>query len=116
MDNHHAHFAGSQISCGVLQMYNLGSDPGKILYALATNLYHPSRGTPYAFVMWSDTKESNGQKLADEIDEEFGFLQQSEWVENPKTANEISIWTWMIPHETFKEWYIQQRVEKARKL
>jgi len=44
------------------------------------------------------------------------FIQHHLWVENPKTANEITIWMWAIPHEQLKKWYIEQRVEKAKKL
>jgi hypothetical protein len=116
MDNHHCQVAGSQVSCGLAQVYNLTSDPDKILYALATQLYHPARGQPYAFVMWSDAEASNGVKLAEHIKDQFDGVLTSEWVENPKTSNLICVWLWKIPHADFKYWYIQQRVEKAKQL
>lgn len=116
MDNHHCQVSGSQVSCGLAQVYNLTSDPEKVLFALATHLYHPSRGTPYAFAMWSDTESSNGLKLAERVNDQFGDLLSSEWVENPKTSNLIRVWLWKIPHSDFKYWYIQMRVEKAKQL
>lgn len=117
-DNHHVQIAGSQISCGIGQLYGLTSDPEKILYALATHLYHPSRGTPYAAMIWSDTEESNGSKLYSFILSLFtsSHLWASNWIENPKTGNLISMYYWELPHEQLKQWYIEKRVEKAKKL
>jgi hypothetical protein len=37
-------------------------------------------------------------------------------VENPKTGNMIKCWWWVIDHGKFKEWYIKERVERAKKL
>lgn len=117
MDNHHANFSPSQISCGVLQLYGITSDPERVLYALANYLYHPSRGTPAAFVIWSDTKDSNGVKFNSYLASELqNFAPTSQWIENPKTSNEITVWLWAIPHEKLKEWYKQKRIEKASKV
>ena len=127
-DNHHVTLSSSQISCGIAQLYNLTSDPEKILYAIGTYLYHPSRGTPYACIIWSDTKDSNGEKLYNYLEEKFDrgeelgsamegdFPLRTGWCENPKTSNEIALYQWWIPHERFKEWYIQERVKRASKL
>lgn len=106
------------MSCGVGQLYGITSDPIKVLYAIATQLYHPARGTPYAFVMWSDTEESNGEKLIAFITELFddNHLTETDWVENPKTSNKIKVFIWEIPHEELKEWYLKMRVERAKKL
>lgn len=128
MDNHHVQIAGSQISCGIGQLYSLTSDPEKILYALANHLYHPARGTPYAAVLWSDTQDSNGEKLFEYLEEKFDrgeeygsaiegdFPLRLSWFTNPKTGNDIALYTWVIPHERFKQWYIDERVKKASKL
>lgn len=118
MDNHHVTISGSQISCGVAQLYNITSDPEKVLYAIATALYHPSRGTPYAFLTWSDAPDSNGEKFASSLEKVFGAvdLTETDWEENPKTGNHIKVFVWTIPHEDFKKWYIEQRVERAKKL
>jgi hypothetical protein len=112
-DNHHVHISSSSASCGLLELSGLTSDPEKILFALANYLYHPSKGTPAAFALWSDTKESNGIKLKDYTIKEFKMVQGTNWVINPKTSNEICVWVWEIPHTKFKEWYKQKRVEKA---
>ena len=124
MDNHHCSVTPSQISCGVAQLYNLSSDPQKVLYAVATQFYHPSKGSSYAFLMWSDTEESNGVKLDQFIFKtihegewfECQLPQKTRWVENPKTSNGICVWIWEIPHERLKAWYISERVKKAQKL
>lgn len=106
------------MSCGVLELSGLTGDQNKVLFALAAHLYHPARGAPAAFVCWSDTKDSNGEQLAQALREKFEVSWP--WVsvgeENPKTSNTIFVWVWRIPHKTFKEWYIQQRVERAKKL
>lgn len=117
-DNHHVQIMGTQASCGVLQLSGLTSDPDKILYALAAYLYHPSRGNPAAFVMWSDTDESNGIKLFEAIASRFedNDLTETDWAENPKTSNMIKVFLWQIPHEEFKAWYIEQRVIRAKQL
>lgn len=83
--------------------------------------------------MWSDTIEkvverqergqspvavlaSNGGILWKFINEEFGDITGTNSVENPKTSNPIQVWVWTIPHEAFREWYIKERVERAKKL
>lgn len=115
-DNHHVHISSSSASCGLLELSGLTSDPEKILFALANYLYHPSRGSPGAFVLWSDTEESNGVKLNEFLIHLFlnnDLPKVSNWVINPKTSNNIRVWVWEIPHTQFKEWYKQKRVEKA---
>ena len=116
MDNHHVTVSGSQISCGVAQLFGISSDEEKVLYALANYLYHPSRGSPVAFAMWSDTPKSNGDKLAYLVGEKWGKLEETDWVENPKTSNNIKVFVWEIPHKEFKEWYVKQRVKRAKKV
>lgn len=126
MENHHVSISESRASCGVLELNGYSSDPRKVLYALATHLYHPSRGSPAAFVMWSDVVNfreadeaaiySNGGLLWKFINANFGRIVGTNLVENPKTSNPIQVWVWEIPHEGFKEWYIKERVERAKKL
>lgn len=114
-DHTHATFYNSHISCGVLELTNIRSDPEKVLYALCTHLYHPSRGSPCAFVIWSDTPESDGVKFANYVNLLFP-IQESPWIENPKTSNQIKIWSWIIQHEHLKEWYLTERVKRAKQL
>jgi len=120
-DNHHVSVISSSMSCGVAELSRITSDPEKVLYAVATSFYHPSRGSSYAFLQWSDTTESNGVKFADFINSIWGELSgtpvdQTEWVDNPKTGNTICIWTWEIPHAELKKWYINQRMVRAKTL
>lgn len=119
MDNHHVNITGSSISCGVIELSRIESDSKKVLYALASYLYHPSKGTPAVFVIWSDLRESNGTSLAKEIEKYFskyGRMYATEFAENPKTSNEICVWFWEIPHKEFKEWYVTERIERAKKV
>lgn len=130
MDDHHVSITQSAASCGILELSRLSSDPAKVLYALASHLYHPSRGSPAAFVMWSDTANSNGANLFDYIEtrnswgtrlspriEHFADnLVIAGEEENPKTGNVISVFVWTIPHEEFRKWYMDQRVERAKSL
>src|SRR5690349_15661953 len=99
MDNHHVSLTSSSASCGVLEAHGITSDSEKVLYAIASRLYHPSRGQPAAFLLWSDisSKESNGGMLFMAIEKIFGRrdggvgsgLQSSEVCENPLTGNNI---------------------------
>jgi hypothetical protein len=121
MDNHHVNVGRSRISCGVVELSGLTSDPRKMLYAIATYLYHPSRGEPGAFLVWSDLsrKGSNGQALHQFLSDELignGYTNQplEQQAENPATSNEISIWTWTILHDTFKSWYKEERIRRAK--
>lgn len=127
MDNHHVSIHSSSASCGVLELSGYSSDVDKVLYALATYLYHPSRGVPASFVMWSDVVgpdespidgnvRSNGGALWVRINRLFGGIVSTNVVENPKTSNPIQVWIWPIPHERFKAWYLKERVERAKKL
>jgi hypothetical protein len=125
MDNHHVYISDSRASCGILELSDFKSDSRKVLYALANHLYHPARGTPASFVMWSDiileTGLSNGGQLFKTIEDTFGGiggggLLGSDVVENPKTSNEIQVYLWTIPHEKFREWYKQERVRRAQRI
>lgn len=117
MDNHHVHIQQSPASCGISELYGYSSDPDKVLYALASHFYHPSRGNPSAIVMWSDVAGGNGSLLFTKIVDTFD--KDSIWftapVENPKTGNLISLFIWIVPHQEFREWYKQARVVKAGK-
>jgi hypothetical protein len=115
-DHHHVSIYNSHMSCGALELTNMRSEPERVLYALCTYLYHPSRGAPAAFALWSDTKESDGVKFAKYLAELDMVAYYTHWTENPKTSNEIAIWTWVIPHERLKKWYLTERVKKAQKL
>jgi hypothetical protein len=118
MDNHYVQLASSHISCGVLEAYGLTEEPRNILYGIATRLYHPSRGAPAAFVIWSDvaTIGSRGEQLATLIGSEFGEPVPREEAENPLTGNRIELYVWTVRHEYFREWYKKERIARLKKL
>ena len=119
-DDHHVSILTSSASCGIAEASNLGKDMSKVLYAIASYFYHPARGSPSAFLMWSDVKGGRGKDLMDFILKHLQTydddLYDSKLVENPKTSNEIQVYLWLIPHKEFKEWYLRERVRRASKL
>lgn len=119
MDNHHVQISPSFVSCGILNLSSLTSDPRKMAYACASYLYHPARGRPAAFLHWSDVDRagSNGRELAaflSEVLRKPNILVAN--AENPITTNNIVVYLMVIPHEIFKEWYIKERIERAKKV
>lgn len=122
MDNHHVAISNSQISCGVVELSRLESDPHKVLYALASHLYHPSRGQPAAFAIWSDVNGSNGQNLLTAINDwvmkkkyfNLTVPMVTQPVENPRTSNPIFVAVWEIPHEEFRKWYKEEKVRRIK--
>jgi hemolysin-activating ACP:hemolysin acyltransferase len=102
------------MSCGILELSRIEEDPHKVLYALASYLYHPSRGTPAAFVTWSGLKDGNAKKFYEYIKSLSYYSVESRYVENPKTANDIALFYWIIPHKDLKEWYRIERVKKVQ--
>lgn len=122
MDNHHVQIWPCHSSCGIIELSNLTSDPAKVLYAIANHLYHPARGAPAAIVVWSDVVDGNGEKLFALIESlenllswKYRVWKTDPW-ENPKTSNMCVMYQWEIPHESLKEWYIEARVCRARRL
>jgi len=102
------------MSCGVIELSSIQKDYEGVLFALASSLYHPSRGQPAAFVVWSDTD----LELFNFINLIKKFPKQATSqgpVENPKTGNGIYVFTWEIPHEEFKQWYKDQRIARIKK-
>ncbi len=115
MDRPHVNIYTANSSCGILELSGIASDPKGVLYAIASRLYHPSRGAPAAFVMWSDVKESNGDFLYHEIKEHYGGgLMRSEPAENPRTGNFIRVYCWTIPHKTLKSWYKKEQIARIK--
>lgn len=117
MDHERVNIHTSGISCGVLELSRIDNDHKGVCYAVATHLYHPSRGTPAAFVIWSNVAppEFGDDTLCDFIRKHgFGIITASVAVDNPKTGNMIQVWTWAIQHGIFKEWYAKERVAKLK--
>ena len=126
MDNHHVQIRPLSCSCAGLELSNLSSSPEKIAYQLATYLYHPARGIPAGFVIWSDIDlfkelmDTPGERLAvflhklfPEANDSLSTLCE---IENPKTGNHVIVYTWAICHEKFKAWWIAERVKKVQRV
>lgn len=119
MDHDRVNIHHSGMSCGVLELSRISSDTDDVLYAIASRLYHPSRGDPAAIIVWSDiaTEETSSGKLADSVKaQKFGRVIGAAHAENPKTGNIIVLYLWTIDHAAFKAWYAQKRVEKLKKV
>ena len=122
MDRESVHVSTSSMSCGVMTLSRIGEDIEKVLYRLASQLYHPSRGNPCAFFIWSDLNDgtknlTNAQRLNREIrNEGFGLVSVADCAENPRTGNIIVIYTWNIHHAKFKAWYSKERVKKLKQV
>lgn len=117
MDNEHCRITNSVVSCGILEVYSITEDPAKVMYALGTHLYHPARGNPAAFILFSGIAEGgNASLLAKYISEAFKAVCHCHpyAVENPKTANFINWWMWEIPHDEFKVWWKAERIKKIK--
>ena len=102
-----------------MELSRISEETMDALYAIASRLYHPSRGNPCAFFVFSDMaeQETASSKLASKVLEMmFGNVHVSRLAENPKTGNMITIFTWKINHEAFKEWYSEERVRKLKKV
>lgn len=120
MDHESVNIRSTTMSCGVMELSRIDSDTNKALYQLASHLYHPSRGAPCAFFVWSDLGGPQ-QTTADELDravlgKELGRMNYSPMAENPRTGNLILVYTWTIDHAKFKAWYRKERVKRMRKV
>jgi hypothetical protein len=107
------------MSCGVAGLSRIDhADIEGVGYAIATRLYHPSRGDPVAFFVWSDVvKDGQKNTLAQWVQvNTFGIVTVSPVADNPKTGNPIAVFTWSINHKRFKNWYATQRVQRLGKV
>lgn len=96
------------------------------LFAIANSFYHPSRGNPPAFCIWSNLdgidalkinggEGTNGHRLAQAVTKlGFGTVSKSNPALNPNTGNPIAVWTWLVHHEPFKQWYKSMKIEKLK--
>lgn len=114
MDNHHVYITESSTSCGVIELSRISEDNYKVLFAVASYLYHPARGKPAAFVMWSTLSKDLELYIRKTVLDEELSLTICGPVENPRTSNEIYVFIWEIPHETFKKWYMQARINRIK--
>lgn len=100
-----------------MQLSRISEDTADVAYAIASRLYHPSRGNPCAFFIFSDiaADKTASERLANFVATSgFGIMSTSGSRENPHTGNYILIYTWAINHEQFKRWYSQQRIMRMK--
>ena len=120
MDNHHVSISSSPASCGILELHGLTSIPENVAYGLATRLYHPSRGSPAGWALWSDVASiaANGGIFYEFLRRIFTVAPPfaTGVVENPLTGNPIQIYYWAIPHAEFRAWYRDERIRRMKKL
>lgn len=123
MDHARVNVNSSSISCGVKEISRMSDEAHENLFAIANHFYHPSRGTPPAFCIWSNLDDiainggegTNGHRLAAAIKVlDFGVVTKTAPALNPNTGNPIAVWTWLINHTTFKDWYKVERISKLR--
>jgi hypothetical protein len=115
MDHERVNVSSSHMSCGIMELSRIGDEKDAVLYSLASRLYHPARGAPCAAFLWSDIvmEGTSSELLRDTVIKyKFGDVSRSRPMENPRTGNMICVYTWIIDHTLFKEWYSQQRVKK----
>ncbi len=116
MDHQRVSISHSAMSCGVLELSSISDDLNGVLYALASRLYHPARGEPAAFFVWSDIIRASDLFIFAINKGGFGEVSVSCVAENPKTGNQIEVYTWKINHARFKEWYADERVKRIKKV
>lgn len=120
MDHERVNIHQTSMSCGVMELSRIDDDTIGVLYALASRLYHPSRGQPCAYFVFSDIVPkfeddigTSSSRLIKKVREYMlGSVTQQPSAENPKTGNIITIYVWLIDHEKFKTWYSTMRKAK----
>jgi hypothetical protein len=119
MDHSAVQINTTHASCGIVELYGLTNDTEKMIFNIATSFYHPARGSPPAFAIWSTVQEKGaGDALEGFIRGrgDLGKVEPSEVALNPKTANFIRLYTWKINHEGFKAYYKAERLKKAARV
>jgi len=111
VDSIQLQFSQSPTSCGIVEAHHFPDHTAtKLLFSVATQLYHKANPRPAAFLLFSDVIEdrniSRGARLADLLSQsDFGELFISSKQVNPKTGNVITVWILTIEHEALREWY-----------
>lgn len=105
-------------SCGIMSLSGLTTNNyNEVAFAIASRLYHPSRGEPVAYLIWSDLAANTDGTSLNQLSnwmasKGFVSISKSPTAENPRTGNIIVVTTLLIHHEVFKEWYSKERARK----
>lgn len=123
MDHARVNINSSNISCGVRELSRLSDEADANLFAIANSFYHPSRGQPPAFCIWSNIDDlsynggegTNGHRLAAFIEKNrFGEITKTGRALNPNTGNPICIWTWAVDHDKLRKYYKAMKIKKLQ--
>jgi hypothetical protein len=117
MDHSRVHTSSSSASCAIMELSGITDDTEGIVYQIGAQLYHPSRGIPVAFLLWSGVRETEKEYATDRLevflhDNGLAYVSISMAADNPKTGNPIVVFTGAINHDEYREWYFAKRNEK----
>lgn len=119
-DHQRVNIHHSQMSCGVFELSRLTDDETEgAAFQIASYLYHPARGAPCAFFVYSDHAEGEtaSKKLNSMIYERgWGSITEGPVSENPGTGNLVRVYIWNVCHDKFKTWYRDQRVARLKRI
>lgn len=123
MEHDRVNISSTNISCGVMALSRISDDTEGALYAIASRLYHPSRGDPCAQFVLSDLygQESKDVTSTDKLCTtvllmNLGEITETLPTENPKTGHIIVTYIWTVNHTIFKAWYANERVRRLSKV
>jgi hypothetical protein len=116
MNHSRVDIRNTSISCGVVEISRLADEIEDVLFSVANHFYHPARGEPPAFVMWSNLGDiaTNGHRFATRVHTLLGSVAQTGNALNPKTGAVICVWVWTVNHEPFKAWYKEEKVRRLK--
>lgn len=119
MDHSRVDISSTTASCGIVSLSRMSDEPEENLFVIANHFYHPSRGQPPAFVLYSNIMDHDRATSSSRFTEVvaklgMGVITRTPSALNPKTGNPIVAWIWTIDHEKLKTWYQSKRVEKLR--
>jgi hypothetical protein len=103
-----------------MELSGITDDTEGILYQIGAQLYHPSRGIPVAFLLWSGIAGGQGKQATDHLMDALNkhalaYVFTSARADNPKTGNVIQVFTAAIKHETYRACYLKMRADKFNK-
>jgi hypothetical protein len=117
MDHERLRISQSPMSCGIAELSGItDASDEDVLFAIGTNLYHPARGNPVAFLLYSNTvDDKRWPELASTIVSlRLGDVDSTHEALNPKTGNMIYVITWLLNHEVFRSWWNKEKLARLQ--